>query len=121
VGAGGRSILFLRAESLGYNRFAFQGEYQRGVSMRSPSRIELKVEYGLTRPRQDRLEHLEPLHPPFPPDRPPTDLFHRDRIYVPEKSTIVQEDDPAGDDQAVREVKPLMIEFGDLESRTGWV
>lgn len=89
--------------------------------MRSPSRIQLKVKDGLTRPRQDRLEYLEPLHPPFSPYRSPTDLFHRDRIHVPEKSTIVQEDDPAGDDQAVREVESLVIEFGDLESGTSWV
>lgn len=119
--AGGRSILCLTVGSLRYSRFAFEGECQRDVSTRSPSRVELKVKYGLTRPRQDGLEHLEPLHTPFPPDRPPTDLLHGDRIYVPEKSTVVQEDDPSGDDQAVREVKPLMIEFGDLESGTSWI
>jgi hypothetical protein len=83
--------------------------------------MKLKMGLLLTRPGQDGLEHLEPLDTPFPPDRPPTDLFHSDRIHVPEKSTIVQEDDPAGDDQAVREVKALMIEFGDLESGTSWV
>jgi hypothetical protein len=83
--------------------------------------MKLKMGLLLTRPGQDRLEHLEPLRTPFSPDRSSTDLFHSDRIHVPEKSTIVQEDDPAGDDQAVREVEALMIEFGDLESGTSWV